>query len=202
MLEMVSRCVTLRAHQCLPPQKSCATDIAVGAILLAVAACGSADGVPADVRVMRIADTVIVTNPPVSDEQSGQLAEIDRLGQVEGPDSLLLSGWIALTVGHRGEAYVADAAGLRMLSRDGGSARWLARWGQGPGEVGQVSALRISSDGRLAVLDIGNRRVMLLDTSGVVLHHWRLPIGLPGLGPSAIVPLDRDRMLVCFSPSA
>jgi hypothetical protein len=146
-----------------------------------------------------VGDTIVVTTrrPPLLD--TARLLPVARIGRFDGPEDYLITTVEAFGIGGYGEVYVADE-GIRVFSADGEKVRQIARRGEGPGEVGTVSALEVDSAGRLLAIDIGNRRVAVFDTSGVILDHWRLPDGRPGYGRNAIIPAPGMQTLVQLQP--
>ena len=148
----------------------------------------------------RIGDTTIVTNLRWDHPDTALMVEVARIGKFNGPEEYLLSSTSAFTVGWRGEVYVADDDGIRVFSPDGLEVRRIARSGEGPGEIDYVVGLEVDESGRLLVVDYGNRRVAVLDTSGAVLDHWRLPYGRPGYGRSAVVPSPGGQTLLSLNP--
>lgn len=142
--------------------------------------------------------TVITTQRPVSLD-TAHLVQVTRYGRFDGPEEHLLTGIGAFAVGGYGEIYVADY-GIRVFSPDGSEVRQISRIGEGPGEVEHVTGLEVDESGRLLAADPGNRRVVVFDTSGAVLDHWRLPDGRPGYGRKAIVPIPGNETLLHLNP--
>lgn len=70
-------------------------------------------------------------------------------------------------------------AKLVFLSTGGEPRRLVQlREGEGPGEIGQARDLARTDDGRLAVLDQGNRRISFFDLEGQFLSATPLPASL------------------------
>lgn len=147
------------------------------------------------VTVQEIGDTTILTTQRSETLDTAHLVQVARIGRFDGPEEHLIMFVEAFAVGWRGEVYVADE-GIRVFSPDGSEVRRIARRGQGPGEVGVVTALEVDENGRLLAVDIRNRRVAVFDTSGAVLNHWRLPYGRPGYGRSSLVPIPGSQTLL------
>jgi hypothetical protein len=95
-----------------------------------------------------------------------------------------------------GLVLVFDDGARRLIALDAhtGEIRWtFGRQGGGPDEFVSVRDVRIDADGRIAVLDQANARVLLLDREGKPLHHVRL--AHPSLALH-VVPLSADRLLL------
>lgn len=149
--------------------------------------------------VQVIGDTTVVTTRRPASLDTAHLVQVARIGRFDGPEEYLLTGVEAFAVGAYGEIYVADG-GIRVFAPDGSAVRQISRTGEGPGEVGPVSGMEVDESGRLLAVDIRNRRVAVLDTSGVPLDHWRLPDGRPGYGRNAIIPIPGNEALLHLNP--
>lgn len=149
--------------------------------------------------VQVIADTTVITTVRPAALDTAHLVQVARIGRFDGPVEFLLTGIEAFAVGAYGEIYVADE-GIRVFSPDGSAVRQVSRRGEGPGEVGFVTGMEVDEGGRLLAYDISNRRVAVLDTSGTVLDHWRLPDGRPGKGRNTIIPLPGGENLLHLNP--
>lgn len=156
---------------------------------------------PDSALVRRIGDTTFVSNSFLGRPDTAEMVEVTRVIRTDGPEDLQLFSWTQLTVGWRGEVYVADPNGVRMVSPDGGEMRWVARRGQGPSEIRSVAGMTVDSSGHLLVVDEGNRRITVFDTSGVVLDHWPLPPGRTGYGLRALTPVSGGEFLLPFFPA-
>ena len=148
----------------------------------------------------QVADTTLVLNHYSDHPDTARMVELIQITKREGPADFLMWTVSRITVGWRGELYVTDDSGIRVFSPDGSSVRYIARNGQGPGEVLTVTGMAVDSLGRLMAVDETNRRVAVLDTSGAVIDHWRLPNGRPGYGLRAITPIPGGQSLLAFFP--
>lgn len=122
--------------------------------------------------------TVRVDNPArgVWDDGSRwSLVEDLRLGAVEAESPELFGRIAALEVDDAGRIYVldADAAEVRVFGPDGTHLRSFGRRGQGPGELEQPLALAVDTGGRVWVVDPGNQRYTLFDTTGALVTGMR-----------------------------
>ncbi|MDT8369941.1 MAG: hypothetical protein RQ745_12110 [Longimicrobiales bacterium] len=100
-----------------------------------------------------------------------------------------------------GRVFVADQAGIRFYSSASGEYLGrLAGTGQGPGEVlPSVQGMDVAPDGRVVVLDRGNRRINVYDE----LSHtqtWRLPPGDLGYNRVGIVAGENGSTWVAYDP--
>lgn len=114
-----------------------------------------------------------------------ELVEELRIGLLEGPDEYLFGRVVGIAVGPGGEVYVADDMGpvVRMYDSAGRYVRDLGRKGAGPGEYNGIGGVRMMPDGRVAVWDVLNGRVVLFTSDGE---------------PSATIPMGGARVAVEF----
>ena len=170
-------------------------------VVLALLGCteGGAPGPSVPYFVTRVEDTTIFTSQRPEVLDTAVMTHVSRVGRFNGPEDHLIAGVESFTVGWRGEVYVADV-GVRVFSPDGEDVRWIAREGKGPGEVGTVRGMAVDRTGRLLILDRSNARITVLDTSGAILDHWRLPYGRSTTGGSALVSFPSGETLLRFSP--
>lgn len=106
--------------------------------------------------------------PEVVAQQSPILRPLTRVKVAES-DTFLLGRVAGASVGPRGQYLLIDGAEARVLELNpqGQLTRAFGRPGAGPGELRMPTALAISGDTLLSVLDFGQRRVM----------HWNLQTG-------------------------
>jgi hypothetical protein len=155
--------------------------IAVTFVLL-LAACGTGDAPSWAGSVDTLTTGVVRVRSPaegVWGDRRGQLDETLRIGSVDdgGPDQL---GHVQdVTVDDLGRLYVleAQAKEVRVFGSDGRHVRTFARAGAGPGELKRPLALEWGPGGRLWIVDFGNRRYEVFDTTGAYVASHRLPTG-------------------------
>jgi hypothetical protein len=122
-------------------------------------------------------DTVVVRadNPPEWGSNVSLIEEL-RIGALDGPDEHIFGYIVSIGAREDGAIFVYDVQVpiIRQYSADGEHVRDIGREGQGPGEYRDVTGMQILGDGRLAVLDGGNARVNVYDSTGVFLesHHF------------------------------
>jgi hypothetical protein len=77
----------------------------------------------------------------------------------------------------RGNLYILDSPGNRVLVFDGGGSfiRSMGRSGSGPGELGIPAGLVVSQDGSVGVVDFAKRGLVRFDTAGGPLPLMPLP---------------------------
>lgn len=88
-----------------------------------------------------------------------------------------------------GGVYVADYYADRILHFDGhGTLLWqFGRKGSGPDEFRRIRDVKVDSAGHIWILDQGNLRATVLDSSGAVLQ--RVPLDRVGRMPQLLIPL-------------
>lgn len=148
--------------------------------LLALVACGS-EPIEEPVRRFAVADTTVVESllPTIPDTLTPLL--VQRYGMVDGPEEYLFGELHSFAVDGDGAVYVYESGrGIRIFGSDGQFQGHLARTGEGPGEVGHVSAMVAAGRGRVAVNDLGNRRVTVFEGRDSV---WSVPLP-PGQPPA------------------
>jgi hypothetical protein len=133
--------------------------------------------------------------------------ELDlRIGSLDGDGPDVFGHVAALEVDPLGRVYVLDAqaAEVRVFSADGGPVRVLGRRGGGPGELRGPVGLAWGPEGHLWVIDPGNGRYSIHDTTGAfvravpratpgVIMPW--PGGIDAHGRLLDVALARDPVL-------
>lgn len=135
---------------------------------------------------------------PVCGDCEIRMARLAELGDVEG------DGWVDMT----GRVALSDAAILvassyadhqiRIFARDGEFRRVIGRRGEGPGEFRGVIDLRITPDGRTHVLDYGNRRISVLDSTLALERTIRVSGRPLGRG---LLPLSDGSYVAALAPS-
>ena len=126
-------------------------------------------------------DTIVVRAP--AQGQGGEdvrLVEDLRIGVLEG-EPVYMFGYVSdLAVGRDGSIYVVEGTGpeIRQYDRQGRFVRQIGEQGQGPGEYGGIQGIEILPDGRLAIWDIGNRRITVYSAEGTDPESWTVQSGL------------------------
>ena len=142
------------------------------------AACGRGGGGDA-VRVDTLpGGTVAVHNPERgawTEQTAWRAVEDLRLGRTDGGGPDVFAAPAALEVDALGRLYVLDAqaAEVRVFGADGRHVRSFGRQGAGPGELAQAMGMTFAPDGALWVLDPGNGRFSVFDTTGAPLRTLR-----------------------------
>ena len=167
-------------------------------VLMTLVAGGCEKGTPDSSR--QLGDTTFVFSSS-SLRDTASLREVSRIGMIDGPPEYLLGRFPTFTIGLDGSLFVADGQ-LRHYDADGQYVRTIARRGQGPGEVRAVAGMDVSVDGRLAVLDFGNRRVSVFSPGGSLVREIRLSgsAGRPGQGRDAIRWDDEGQLWIALNP--
>jgi hypothetical protein len=149
-------------------------------------------------------DTVVVRadNEPIWGETPHIVEEL-RIGQLDGPDEYVLGRIGPLTVRADGDIIAVDAQApvIRQYDANGRYVRDIGREGAGPGEYRRVTEMQILADGRLAILDPGNTRISIYDSTGVFIASHRVE-GVYGvdafvvdtLGNFWVKQLDQSRL--------
>ena len=126
--------------------------------------------------------------------------EVARYGRAEGPVEYVLDQAFAFAVDSVGSVYVQDrSGGIRQFTQQGAFAGYVAKFGQGPGEIGSASALDATGEGVVAASDVGNRRITVL---GRDAGPWdmRMPDGLPSYREGAIEFHDDGTLWLRYNP--
>ncbi|GMV06840.1 MAG: hypothetical protein AMXMBFR53_31150 [Gemmatimonadota bacterium] len=158
--------------------------------------CGT-DSPPA---VERVADTLRVhSESSVWDNAS--LEEVLRIGELEGPLEYVFRDISMFAVAPSGDVFIAELEGdVRQFGPDGRFIRYVARAGQGPGEVRYVVAMDVGVDGQLALVDFGNQRISIYSPEGDFLRQIRRPAGRPGYGRDGIQWDRRGGLWIALHP--
>lgn len=136
-------------------------------------ACGRGGGADA-IRVDTLESGAVAVHNPERGAWSGQTAwravEDLRLGSAEGAGPDVFAMPAALEVDALGRLYVLDAqaAQVRVFAAEGRHVRSFGRQGAGPGEFKQAMGMTFAPDGTLWVMDPGNGRFSVFDTTGAL----------------------------------
>lgn len=108
-----------------------------------------------------------------------KLRETLRIGSAADTGPTQFGDISALAVDSAGRIYVADlqAGEIRVFGSGGRFVRAIGRKGRGPGELRWPAGLTLTPDGgRLLVVDYGNARWSVFDTSGAILYDHQRPL--------------------------
>lgn len=153
-------------------------------LLCAAAACGRGGGGENAVRVDTLeGGTVAVHNPERgtwSPQTAWRAVEELRIGRADGGGPDVFAFPAALEVDALGRLYVLDGQGadVRVFGMDGRHVRTFGRQGAGPGELNQPVGMAVAPDGALWVVDTGNGRFSVFDTTGAPRTTVRRASGL------------------------
>ena len=125
---------------------------------------------------------VLVRSPGRGTWRPGEgwkLRETLRIGSATDTGPSQLGDIWALAVDSAGRIYVAggQAGEVKVFGPDGSFVRAIGREGRGPGELRWPAGLTLTPDGgRLLVVDYGNARWSVFDTSGALLYDHQRPL--------------------------
>jgi hypothetical protein len=171
------------------------------AAITVLVACGSSDSPRSAVqglvsqREMR-GDTLVVNNldGSVWGDTLEMVPEVS-IGELDGPEEYLLGQVGGLAVADDGTVLVVDrqAPALRAYDVQGKHVRTFGAPGGGPGEYESPDGgIAVLVDGRIALRDPGNGRIMVYDPSGEENATWRLR---GGFRTSRSMYRDRDGVI-------
>lgn len=134
---------------------------------------------------------VVQSNGPGSWGASVRLVEELRIGVAEGADEYTFGRIGGLAVGKAGAIFVADAQGprVRMYDAQGKFVRNVGRTGSGPGEYNAFGGIRAFPDGRVALWDNRNRRIVVYAPNGDFSTSHTVQ---SGLFSADVFQVDRD----------
>jgi hypothetical protein len=124
---------------------------------------------------------------------TARLVEEIRIGSMDGADAYVFGEPSALALGPAGEIVVLDAQVpvVRVYGPDGVHRVDLGRKGGGPGEYERPDGIAVLQDGRVAVRDPGNGRIVLFSLDGETAGGFPHPTG-GGFNTSSPLWVDRD----------
>jgi hypothetical protein len=145
-------------------------------------------------------DTVVRLVRNVGSAKRGALVETLRVGNFEGPAASQFASITAIAGGPQGSIFVSDAQGgvVRQFDSTGRFIRNYGRQGAGPGEYVEPTALVVTHDGTLAVLDAGAAKIVLFDI-GSSRHQRDIRLSIPtirGGYPATMRGLGGDGFVV------
>jgi hypothetical protein len=132
--------------------------------------------------------TIVVSNTSagVWSDSPRHLAVTLRIGKARGQGPATFGSITAVGIGPHGLLYALDgqAQEIRVFSRDGRFVRTIGRRGSGPGELQGALGFSWDPAGRLWVIDAGNGRYSVFDSTGAFLESHSRPLGVvhPWLG--------------------
>lgn len=145
--------------------------------------------------------TVRADGPPVWGG-APELVEEIRIGVLEGDINLSFGHVTGVAVEDDGTIWVADSqnAEVRRFSSDGEFLSLVASRGEGPGELGGVSGIKLLPDGRIAVFDAHLGRITFFRPGGsfdgsVTRSDRKVVVG----GPPEVFQVDRAGAFYLFS---
>lgn len=103
-----------------------------------------------------------------------------RIGQMEGDEEYVFGAINYIAIGTDDQIFVSDwqIPIVRMYDSDGTFLRKIGREGRGPGEYSVIMGLKTFQDGRVAVWDIGNLRVVIFNGDGDFLNVFPVEVSL------------------------
>jgi len=117
-----------------------------------------------------------ITNPdyPRDGRFNAKLTEEMSCGEEAQPEAAMLNKPLDIKVDDQGRAYVMDWGDMHIKVYDGQGRflRTISRSGQGPGEFGTPAFFTLMTDGRICILDGGQRRVTFLSNEGRYLSSF------------------------------
>ena len=122
---------------------------------------------------------IIVRNsgePVWSTEEAWQVVEEFRIGKETGDDALLFGNIRSFDVDARGWIYAIDdqTQAIYVFDSDGILVHTAGGKGTGPGEFVRVSALDLSTNGQIWVMEMQQGRLTFLDATGNYLNQARV----------------------------
>ena len=123
----------------------------------------------AEVERTWVGDTVVVHSHRPENPDTLEMREVLRIGELDGPEEYRFTDIGRFAIGPSGDILVGDRDGIRRFSSDGIFQDWLARRGEGPGEVMAAAGMDVSSQRLIAIQDVGNRRISIFHPDGSVV---------------------------------
>ncbi len=111
-----------------------------------------------------------------------KLTEIMSIGVEEGDEQYMLGSIFGIAFDKLENIYLLDNPYhcIKVYDKNGKYLKQIGRQGQGPGEFNKPSRISITSDDRIVVFDLGNRRICILNKQGDFEHSFISPF-LPAL---------------------
>ncbi len=98
-----------------------------------------------------------------------------------------------------GKLFVLDLGNMRVVRVNPDSGAVIGTWGRhgaGPGEFRAPLDIECDGHGRVFITDAANRNVQVFAADGALVATVRGPESAPLVHPTAVVPLENDRMLI------
>lgn len=110
-------------------------------------------------------------------ERLASLEVLERIGRLEGPEEDILGLVQDAVIATDGSIFLIDARlqQVRKYSATGGFIRMVGRAGRGPGEFFWLQAIEGLVDGRVVVIDMGNRRLSIYSPELRLIDEMTLP---------------------------
>lgn len=166
-------------------------------ILLLLPACGTELGSRPTVRVDTLqSGTLVVHNSARGMWREGSawmLTDAVTIGSQNDSGNAVFGQVADIALDWGGRVYVLDrtAAEIKVFASDGSYIRTIGRAGQGPGEFALATGMRFDPRDRLWVLNQGNQRYSVFDTSGALLREF----------PRRMAAIVLDWRDLAFSPT-
>jgi hypothetical protein len=122
-----------------------------------------------DIELIQVSGTPRYPQKKVLFEKDLVIDDQDRKGEIRFYKPFVIQ------VDHDRNIFVCDAADqrIKVFDESGVFKRAFGGKGKGPGEFGGIANMIILPEGRLLVLDYGNRRTSIFDVNGTFLKSWK-----------------------------
>jgi hypothetical protein len=126
------------------------------------------------------------------------LETVRTIGNVDTDDeNLAFDSPSDMAVDAAGNIFILDSGNQRIqvFGPNGQYVRTIGRRGQGPGEFESLNSISVDREGRLYVLDDRQKRIQIFTTDGQVVKSIRTTLAASQDSSSAIMGIDRIRLL-------
>jgi hypothetical protein len=126
-----------------------------------------------------VADTIVRQSDRPAYPRGGTLVAEKTIGTTDGAQEYMFGSVRDVLELRDGSTLVVDAQpfAVRHYDAAGKYLRTFGRQGQGPGEYVRPSTVAVLRDGRIVVLDGGNRRINVYSPTGESVDTWSLTTG-------------------------